>query len=93
MIDWFGLVASALWIAGLALVVATLGFARMAKDVSLRHMLAMRVYRLAIICGVALFAIGTMLSVSTWYERVGWLIVTALTTWEGVAAWRKREDE
>lgn len=90
MIDWFGVIAAALWIGGLALGVATLGFARLA-DQPLRQTLAMRSYRLTLTAGMLLFACGMALGVSAWYERAGWVVVAALTIWDGVVAWRQRD--
>jgi len=90
MIDWLGVLAGALWIGGLALGVATLGFARLDAQ-PLRQTLAARAYRLAISAGILLFALGMAVGVSTWYERAGWVVVAALTMWDGVVVWRQRD--
>ncbi len=90
MIDWFGILASATWIAGLAVLVTTLGWARMAREQSLWQTLSEHPYRLALIGGGVLFALGMALAVNTWYERAGWAIVTLLLVWDGTSVWRNQ---
>lgn len=86
MIDWFGVFAAALWIAGLALLLALLGLARSVPDRSLRQALAQPEFRAAVAGGIALFAIGLGLTVGDWFERIGWFVVVLLALWEGVSA-------
>ena len=89
MIDWWGVFVSALWIMGLALLLATASIAyAFAQGKSLRSVLSQLSFRLALTIGLALFALGMALSVDTWWERGGWALVMGLSAWDGVAAWR-----
>ncbi|MBI5034858.1 MAG: hypothetical protein HZB51_30405 [Chloroflexi bacterium] len=89
MIDWFGVLSAAIWILGLALLLATMSIAySSATDKSLLAVLGKQSYRLALTVGLVLFALGMMLSVEAWWERIGWLLVMGLGLWDGVAAWR-----
>ncbi len=87
MIDWLGLVASAIWILGLGILLATLSYAyALSEGASIRRVLAQAPFRLATTSGGMLFALGTGLAVDTWFERVGWFVVIALVAWEGKTA-------
>jgi hypothetical protein len=86
VIDWFGVIAATFWIAGLALLLALLGFARASRDQSTRQVLSQPAFRVAIAGGLALFALGMCLAIGNWIERVGWLVVIALSLWEGKSA-------
>ena len=89
MIDWWGVFVSALWITGLALLLATASIAyAFAQGQSLRAVLNQLSFHLALIIGLVLFALGMVLSVDTWWERGGWALVLGLTLWDGIAAWR-----
>lgn len=88
MIDWFSVLAATVWITGVALLLALVGFARAARDQSTRRVLAQPHYRVAMMFALALFALGMSLSVGTWFERIGWLIVVALAVWEAYRARR-----
>ncbi|MBM3128536.1 MAG: hypothetical protein FJ009_07910 [Chloroflexi bacterium] len=90
MIDWFSVVAATLWIAGLAFLLALVGFARASRDQSTRQVLARPDFRVATMLGLALFALGMGLSVGNWFERAGWFVVIALALWETRGAWRRR---
>lgn len=87
MIDWFSVFSATLWISGLALALALFGFARASREQSTRQVLAQPHFRIALMCALALFALGMSLSVGTWFERIGWGIVVALSLWE---AWSVR---
>ena len=89
MIDWIGVMVSAIWILGLALLLATVSIAyAFAQGKSLRSVLGETSFRLALTIGGMLFAVGMTLSVETWWERAGWVSVIGLLLWDGVAAWR-----
>ena len=90
MIDWFALLASAIWIVGLSILLTVFGFARAAREKSTRQMLAQPHFRVAMMLGLALFALGMGLSVGAWFERVGWGVVTALALWEARSARHQR---
>lgn len=87
MINWFNVFSATLWISGLALALALFGFARASREKSTRQVLAQPNFRVALMLALALFASGMGLSVGTWFERIGWGIVVALSLWE---AWSAR---
>lgn len=90
MIDWFALLASALWIVGLGVLLTLFGFARASREHSTRQAFALPHYRVALMLALVLFALGMGLSVGTWFERVGWSVVVALALWEAYSARRAR---
>jgi hypothetical protein len=83
MIDWLAVLAAALWILGLALLLALLGFGRSSPDQSMSQFLAQPVFHALAVGALILFAIGMGLTVDSWLERVGWLVVGLLGLWEG----------
>ncbi len=90
LIDWFSVLSATLWISGLAFLLALFGFARVAREKSARQVLAQPHFRVATMLGIVLFALGMGLSVGTWFERIGWGVVTALALWEAYSARRQR---
>ncbi len=92
MIDWVTVGVSALWISGLALLLATLAFAHglsLPAGESIRRILSAPPFRLAMTGGVILFALGMALATQALWERIGWAVVVALTVWDAVAGWRE----
>ncbi|MCI0475638.1 MAG: hypothetical protein L0Y55_05280 [Anaerolineales bacterium] len=90
MIDWLSVLSATLWIAGLAFLLALVGFARASREKTARQILAQTNFRIATMIGLALFALGMGLSVGNWFERVGWGVVVALSLWEARGARRQR---
>ena len=97
--DWHGLAGHALWICGLAVLLATLGmvhFEARAAGERLRHRLGEREPQLAIAVGLILFCAGLLLSTDTWWERVIWGACLALAIVWLVRVWGRlgagRED-
>ena len=88
MIDWFGVFTNALWIAGLAFLLALLSLARSARTQSTRQVLSQPMFRVATTGGLAAFALGMGLAAGSWFERIGWFIVVMLSLWEGVSVVR-----
>lgn len=89
MIDWIGVIVSAIWILGLAVLVATVSVAyALAQDRSIRSVLGQTPFRLALTVGGMLFAVGMALSVDAWWERAGWIVMIGLLLWDGVSTWR-----
>jgi hypothetical protein len=83
MIDWFNLVANALWILACAIALATLSHASWAA--SLRHeklgkILALRQYHTSINLAGILFCLGLAGTSHKWWEIMLWLIIGALFT-------------
>jgi len=91
VIDWFGVVSASLWILGLAILLAAASIAyglSVGGDAPVRQILGQSFWRVAIAGGLALFALGMFLSVATGWEKAGWVAVTLLSLWEGIAAWQ-----
>ena len=93
LIDWGAVGAASLWIMGLAVILACLGFAdyrRATTGVKMRAVLGEPGYQLAINGGLALFCLGLLASSHTWWEVTIWgllaLVFLAYTLW----AWRTR---
>ena len=81
MTSWYGLAGNALWIAGLAVLLATLSMARFqarAGGERLRHRLGERKPQMAIAAGLILFCTGLLLNSHTWWEKGIWGVCAAL---------------
>jgi uncharacterized membrane protein len=87
-LDWYEVIAAAMWIAGLAFLLALLSLARSLGRPSIRQVLATPNFRVATAIGIALFASGMFLSDEVVWEKLGWVIVMALSFWEGATAWK-----
>ena len=73
--SWYGLAGSALWICGLAVVLATLSmlhFEVRARGERLRNRLKDREPQMAIAIGLILFCAGLLLIADTWWEKGIW---------------------
>jgi hypothetical protein len=91
VIDWFGVASAALWIFGLAILLAVVSIAYglgAGGDASVRQILGQPSCRVAMASGLALFALGMFLSVDTGWEKVGWATAALLIIWEGIEAWQ-----
>lgn len=87
MIDVFSLAANALWILGLAVLLAVLSWARLAarsEQVRFRQVLARPPIQLGLDLGLLLFCAGLAATGRTWWERVLWSLLAGGWT---VHAW------
>jgi hypothetical protein len=94
VIDAVSLVANALWIAGLALLLAVLSWSHwIASTETTRFRLVLDRPRvqMALYIGLALFSAGLAATARSWWERVLWLL---LTVWWLAQAWMstRRKD-
>jgi hypothetical protein len=81
MIDWFGLVANALWILACAIALATLSHASWVASLQhekLRKILAIPQYQASINLAGILFCLGLAGTSNKWWEIVLWLIVVGI---------------
>ena len=81
MIDWNGACIAALWIAGLAVLLATLSHARWlsgAQGLRLGAVLSTPDFSLACDLGLALFSLGLCLSARPLWQRVAWGLLAVL---------------
>jgi hypothetical protein len=83
MIDWFNLVANALWILACAIALATLSHASWMASLQhekLRKIMALPVYQTIINIAGIFFCLGLAGTSSKWWEIILWLIIAALIT-------------
>lgn len=93
MIVWLGLVHHALWIVGLAILLATFSLADWRaglQKTSMRQSLWQPAYRLTIAVGIIAFALGLMFLAEALWLKIAWMGVIVLSLGEGIAAWRDR---
>ena len=89
MIDWLNVLYNALWILGLAALLANLSLAHWRagqQKKSLRQSLSKPSFRLTAAASILLFALGLMLAVEPWWYKIGWAGLMALSAREGAIA-------
>ena len=92
MTSWFGLGGNALWIAGLAVLLATLSmvhFQARAGGERLRHRLGAWEPQTAIAAGLILFCAGLLLTSHAWWEKGIWGVCAALVSTWLARLWRR----
>ena len=92
MLNWFSIFAHLLWILGLTLLLSSMSLAHwraLEQHRPFRQLILDPFFNLAIISGFGLFALGLTLTVEPWWYKLGWLSLTAVSVWQGVAAWRR----
>jgi hypothetical protein len=96
LIDWFGVVTGALWIAGLGIILTAIGFAHYqshAERKKLRQVLGKRTSQFVVDLGMIFFCLGLMGSAEATWERILWGILSlvfAIQTW---VVWRTRAND
>ena len=93
LIDWGAVGAASLWITGLAVVLASLGFAdfrRATTGLKMRAVLGQPAYQLAVNAGLALFCLGLLASSHTWWEATIWGLLALAFLAYAFLAWRAR---
>lgn len=96
MIDWLNVGVTFTWILGLAALLATCSYAywlRTFEQTSWGQVFATSFLRLSIALGLALVALGVLLSVGEWWERIAWAVVAVIAAWQTVRAWQARHAE
>ena len=91
MIDWFYVFANTLWILGLAVILASLSLTHWLANLqgqSFRRALTEPRVRLVNAVGFVMFTMALTLLVGPWWYKIGWIVVLALSIWEGYLAWR-----
>ncbi|MCL5275020.1 MAG: hypothetical protein M1434_09810 [Chloroflexi bacterium] len=92
MIDWFGLAANAVWIAGcmLALAALSIGQWRARNEAArLRDVLARPMTQVALFIATVLFCLGMLATSSTWLERIAWGALAIAFSVQGLLAYRR----
>jgi hypothetical protein len=91
LIDWPAVGAASLWISGLAVILASLGFVdyrRATTGLKMRAVLGQPAYQLAINGGLALFCLGLLASSRTWWEATIWGLLALAFLAYTILAWR-----
>ncbi len=92
MIDWTGVGAAALWIAGLALIFAALSRARcLAGRAGARFQAVLQAPSTQTACssGLALFSAGLFFGVRATWERIAWAVSALLCAIVALLEWRR----
>ena len=94
MIDWFGVFYNALWIFGLAIVLAALSYAdwrrRLAvQKESFRHALSEPGLQAAVSLGFTLFCAGLALGSAVWWQIAAWVALGLFFAWNGLTCLRR----
>ena len=98
MINWFGVFHNALWIFGLAVVLAALSYAdwrrRLAVPrVSFRKALAEPGFQAAVSLGFTLFCAGLALSSTVWWQIAAWAALGLFFVWNGLTCLRRMKQD
>ncbi len=93
MIDWVGVALNAVWIAGLAIVLAAFSYhdwlAR-ETDRRLRDVLALPSWKLTFFGGMLLACVGFAYGLSDrWWQKVIWMILALSFAYELMLLWRQ----
>ena len=94
MIDWFGVFYNALWIFGLAIVLAALSYGdwrrRLAvQKESFRHALAGPGLQAAVSLGFTFFCAGLALGSAVWWQIAAWVALGLFFAWNGLTCLRR----
>lgn len=93
MIDWYGVFRNALWVLGLAAVLAAFSYVDwwrrlQTPRLSLRQALGSPGFQAAASLGMVLFCVGLALSSQRWWETALWAVLGLSFAWQAAAAWR-----
>jgi hypothetical protein len=90
MIDWWGVFHNALWVGGLAAILAALSMANYqahAARARLREKLGGPGFQLAFDAGMGLFCLGLLFGSAPWWERGVWGVLAALFAGQAIWLW------
>lgn len=93
LIDWVGVAKNALWILGLAIMLAAFSYAdwwAATNHGRLRTVLAAPLFQTPFNLGMTLFAAGLASASHTWWEIGAWIALCLLFAWQTIASWRSR---
>ena len=96
MIDWWGLFHNAVWVLGLAVILAALGMASFrarTQGVRLRQVLGKSGFLLPFGAGMFLFCLGLMLSSHLWWQKALWGLLAVMFAGQVIWLWRDRSGE
>ena len=93
LIDWRLVAFSALWLSGLAVLLAAFGFAdylAAQQHLRTRAVLAWPGAQVALHLGLLLFCLGLLGLTHPWWQQVLWALLAAAFAYLAWAAWRRR---
>jgi len=93
MIDWYALFANALWVIGLAVVLAAISwsfYAASRSAVSVRRQLAAPGFNLAASLGMMLVMLGLALQSEALWQIPIWLVMAVIFAYKAWLAWQER---
>ena len=88
--------SNALWVLGLAVVLAALSLAQWQAGQQRQTFpqgLSKPMSRLAIAAGFILVGLGLTLTVEPWWYKIGWAGLMVVSFWGGLTAWQERFDQ
>ncbi|HRX03748.1 MAG: hypothetical protein KDI07_10985 [Anaerolineae bacterium] len=94
MIDWYGVFHNALWVAGLAIALASLSYMdwrRRTQEprIGFRVALGQPGFQTVFSLGMVLFCVGVALGGASWWQTAGWAILAVAFGWLAFTSWRK----
>jgi hypothetical protein len=92
MIDWPLVLASAVWISGAALALATVSYASWwasLRGERLRIVLRQSLYQRLLLAAGCLVCVGLGLTAASWLETVLWFILGVISVVTFISLWRK----
>ena len=95
MVDWSGIGRTALWVSGLAVMLATWSWNEWWAHVhgqKLRPVLGEARFQVPFSVGMVLFCVGMALGERIWWRIGLWCVLALLFVWQGAQAWRARAD-
>ena len=94
MIDWYGVFHNALWVAGLAIALASLSYMDWRQRtqeprIGFRVALGQPGFQTVFSLGMVLFCVGVALGGASWWQTAGWAILAVAFGWLAFTSWRK----
>ncbi len=91
LIDWVGVAKNALWIMGLAVMLAAFSYTdwwAATHQERLRSALGAPRFQTPFNLGLTIFAAGLASTSSAWWEIGAWSVLSVLFAWQTFVAWR-----
>lgn len=95
LIDWVGVAKNALWILGLAVILAALSYADWWAGVNhqrFRAALRLPLFQIPFNLGMMLFAAGLASTSRSWWEIGAWSALVLLFGWQTIGSWQARRQ-
>ncbi len=96
MVDWKGMGETAIWVLGLAIVLAAWSWNEWWAHVHghrLREVLGEARFQVPFSVGLFLLCVGMALTESVRWKAAVWVVLALLFAWQGAQAWRARHPD